>query len=226
MRKSGLIVMLSLCLTACASGQSLKPNSPGRDLVGAWDNLAQIKSAPTELLRPPAAGNPYAWVDAQSAQFFEVAAPKIAGPNDHAIYLIWRSGGAAGPISRQRLWVFRPQSGAGMVMDFYAFKNPEKVASAGPDSADFQNLTLDDLTAYGPACSLPVRKTRTGWTASIPTSCSITARSGRKMTLSAELILDGKNFSYQEQGVLETGTYAFKVPGGPAYHFIKKGPAS
>lgn len=195
-------------------------------MIGTWDNQAQIKAAPTDLLRPPAAGNPYPWVDAQSAQFFEVTAPKIAGPKDQAIYLIWRSGGASGPISRQRLWVFRLQANGQTVMDFYAFKNPEVVSSARPGTDAFQNMTLDDLTAYGPACSLPVHITVTGWTASIPATCSITARSGRKMTLSANLVLDGKNFSYQEHGILETGAYAFKVPGGPAYQFTKKGPAS
>lgn len=195
-------------------------------MVGTWDNQAQIKAAPADLLRPPAAGNPYPWVDAQSAQFFEVNAPQIAGPKDQAIYLIWRSGGANGPISRQRLWVFRPQASGETVMDFYALKTPEAFSSARPGTDAFQNVTLDDLTAYGPACSLPVLRTATGWTASIPTTCSITARSGRKMTLSANLVLDGKNFSYQEHGMLETGAFAFKVPGGPAYQFTKKGPAS
>ncbi|MCA3692637.1 CpcT/CpeT family chromophore lyase [Aquidulcibacter sp.] len=204
----------------------MQPRTPAEALIGTWNNQAQIKAAPAELLRPPAAGNPYPWVDAQSAHFFEVKAPKIAGPKDQAIYLVWRSGDATGPISRQRLWVFRPQEGGRMVMDFYAFKTPEAFANAQPGTAAFQNVTLDDLTAYGPACSLPVIKTATGWTASIPASCSITARSGRKMTLSAVLTLDGERFSYQEHGLLESGAYAFKVPGGPAYQFTKKGPAS
>ena len=204
----------------------MQPRTPAEALIGTWNNQAQIKAAPAELLRPPAAGNPYPWVDAQSAHFFEVKAPKIAGPKDQAIYLVWRSGDATGPISRQRLWVFRPQEGGRMVMDFYAFKTPEAFANAQPGTVAFQNVTLDDLTAYGPACSLPVIKTATGWTASIPASCSITARSGRKMTLSAVLTLDGERFSYQEHGLLESGAYAFKVPGGPAYQFTKKGPAS
>jgi hypothetical protein len=226
MHKGWRIATLSLFLTACASLTDRPSSTPGQALIGTWDNQAQIKAAPADLLRPPAAGNPYPWVDAQSAQFFEVSAPKIAGPKDQAIYLIWRSGGVNGPISRQRLWVFRLQANGGTVMDFYAFKNPEAYSSARSGTDAFQNVTLDDLTAYGPACSLPVRKTATGWTASIPATCSITARSGRKMTLSANLVLDGKSFSYQEQGMLETGAYAFKVPGGPAYQFTKKGPAS
>lgn len=226
MRKGWLIATLCLCLSACASVGGLQPRTPAEALIGTWNNQAQIKAAPAELLRPPAAGNPYPWVDAQSAHFFDVKAPKIAEPKDQAIYLVWRSGDATGPISRQRLWVFRPQEGGRMVMDFYAFKTPEAFANAQPGTAAFQNVTLDDLTAYGPACSLPVIKTATGWTASIPASCSITARSGRKMTLSAVLTLDGERFSYQEHGLLESGAYAFKVPGGPAYQFTKKGPAS
>ncbi|WP_085339381.1 CpcT/CpeT family chromophore lyase [Aquidulcibacter paucihalophilus] len=226
MHKGWLIATFCLCLSACATVGGLQPRTPAETLIGFWDNQAQIKAAPAELLRPPAAGNPYPWVDAQSAHFFGVKAPKIAGPKDQAIYLVWRSGGATSPISRQRLWVFRPQEGGGMVMDFYAFKTPEAFANAQPGTAAFQHITLDDLTAYGPACSLPVIKTATGWTASIPAACSITARSGRKMTLSAVLTLDGERFSYQEHGLLESGAYAFKVPGGPAYQFIKKGPAS
>lgn len=226
MRKGWLIATLCLCLSACASLGGLQPRTPAEALIGTWNNQAQINAAPAELLRPPAAGNPYPWVDAQSAHFFDVKAPKIAGPKDQAIYLVWRSGDASGPISRQRLWVFRPQEGGRMVMDFYAFKTPEAFANAQPGTVAFQNVTLDDLTAYGPACSLPVIKTATGWTASIPASCSITARSGRKMTLSAVLTLDGERFSYQEHGLLESGAYAFKVPGGPAYQFTKKGPAS
>lgn len=226
MHKGWRVATLCLCLTACASVTDRPSNTPGQALIGTWDNQAQIKAAPADLLRPPAAGNPYPWVDAQSAQFFEVNAPQIAGPKDQAIYLIWRSGGANGPISRQRLWVFRPQASGETVMDFYALKTPEAFSSARPGTDAFQNVTLDDLTAYGPACSLPVLRTATGWTASIPTTCSITARSGRKMTLSANLVLDGKNFSYQEHGMLETGAFAFKVPGGPAYQFTKKGPAS
>lgn len=226
MRKGWLIATLCLCLSACASLGGLQPRTPAEALIGTWNNQAQINAAPAELLRPPAAGNPYPWVDAQSAHFFDVKAPKIAGPKDQAIYLVWRSGDATGPISRQRLWVFRRQEGGRMMMDFYAFKTPEVFANAQPGTAAFQNVTLDDLTAYGPACSLPVIKTATGWTASIPASCSITARSGRKMTLSAVLTLDGERFSYQEHGLLESGAYAFKVPGGPAYQFTKKGPAS
>jgi hypothetical protein len=200
--------------------------SPGQALIGGWHNQAQIKAASQELLRAPVSGNPYPWIDAQSALFFEVRVPNVAGPKDQAIYLIWRSGSATGPISRQRLWVFRPQANGHTLMDFYAFKNPEAFAAEGQGSAAFQTLTLEDLTAYGPACSLPVIKTATGWTASIPSTCPITARSGRKMKLSATLTLDRDIFSYQEHGLLETGAYAFKVPGGPAYQFNKEGPAS
>lgn len=226
MHKGWFTASLALGLTACAGLPAPQVLPPGQALVGRWDNQAQIETAPADLLRAPAAGNAYPWVDAQIAQFFEVNVPKVAGPKDQAIYLIWRSGNEMGPISRQRLWVFRPQANGHTLMDFYAFKNPEAFATEGQGSAAFQTLTLEDLTAYGPACSLPVLKTATGWTASIPATCSITARSGRKMTLSANLTLDGDRFSYQEQGVLETGAYAFKVPGGPAYQFNKKGPAS
>lgn len=225
MPRAILLAALILPLAACANVGAPPPAPLGQALIGVWDNAAQIQAAPSELLRSPAAGNPYPWIDAQSAHFFEVSVPQVAGPKDQAIYLVWRSGGSTGPISRQRLWVFRLQADGQVVMDFYAFKSPDAFAQAEPNTNAFNALKPEDLTAYGPACSLPVRKTDTGWRASIPSSCSITAKSGRKMTLSATLELDGNRFSYQEAGVLETGAYAFKVPGGPAYEFTRKGPA-
>jgi hypothetical protein len=45
------------------------------------------------------------------------------------------------------------------------------------------------------------------------------ARSGRRMRLQALVALDDKTLSYQEEGVLEDGAVAFRVPGGPAYRF-------
>lgn len=225
LRRVTLPVLALAALTSCAALNPVEPATPGAALIGSWDNLAQMAAAPSDLKRQPTIGG--AWLDAQYATFHAVHTPALAGPHEQSIYLVWRKDGPDGPISRQRLWVFRPQKDGGLIMDFYAFKTPEILANLSPTASAFGALTPEDLISYGPACSLPVIRTTRGWTASIPSSCTITAtRSGRRMTLSATLTLTGNTFSYEEKGVLESGELAFKVPGGPAYVFNRKGPAS
>jgi hypothetical protein len=219
MRKALILVPL---LTGCATLEGAQRDHAVR-LTGSWDNSAQMAAAPDALKRPPVAGGAYEWIDGQHATFFPVRAPAITGRGARAIYLIWRSGGPDGPISRQRLWVFRNSAEHGLGMDFYAFKDgrPFETAKRGDDA--FKRLTLNDLTAYGPQCTLPVTATDTGWRAAIPSSCAITARSGRKMTLSAQIELSSDTLTYSEQGTLESGALAFKVPGGPSYQFVRTG---
>ena len=197
-------------LYACAA-----PMPTGGALTGAWTNAAQFAAAPDALKQPPAAGHPYDWIDVQHARFAPVSAPALG---DAVWYLEWRAGGPDGDISRQRLWAFR-ETGAGRVMDFYTFRDAEPYAGVLTDDGRFAALTPEDLIGYGEACALPVTQTPDGWRAAIPETCVIVARSGRSMTLSAEIVLAGDALSYSEAGVLEGGAYAFKVPGGPPYRF-------
>jgi CpeT/CpcT family (DUF1001) len=213
-----------LCLIAsgCATSSAVV-RDPSRTLIGTWDNRSQMAAAPESLKRPPVAGGAYEWIDGQHATFFAANVPALTSDGAKAIYLVWRSGGPTGPISRQRLWVFRTAANGQKSMDFYAFKNgsPFEAVTNGKDA--FKAITLDDLTAYGPLCTLPVIASPTGWSAAIPSTCAITARSGRKMVLSAQIVVDGDSFTYNELGTLESGALAFKVPGGPAYQFVRAG---
>jgi hypothetical protein len=221
MRKTFLALLAMSALCACAT---TTPNAraPYSLLLGTWDNSAQFASAPETLKRAPVAGGAYDWLDTQYARFYAVDTPLIAGKDAKAVYLVWRSSGPTGPISRQRLWVFRTLPSGHNVMDFYAFKNPLNFENAtGPNDA-FKALKLDDLTAYGPQCALPVLPTPTGWQAAIPNTCSITARSGRAMVLSATIVASANKLTYTEQGTLSSGALAFKVPGGPAYEFLRR----
>jgi CpeT/CpcT family (DUF1001) len=216
-----VVFPLIAILAGCAS-TPLSQRDPARLLIGTWDNSAQMATAPQTLKRPPVAGGAYEWLDAQYATFFPVDVPALSADGAKVIYLVWRNNGPAGTISRQRLWVFRPTGNGQTIMDFYAFKAPERLAGANGNSDLFNALTLDDLTAYGPQCSLPIVSRSDGWRASIPQTCGITARSGRRMTLSAEINVTGKMLSYQEAGTLEGGALAFKVPGAMAYQFVRK----
>jgi hypothetical protein len=210
-----------VALAACATSPNIR--APHTMLIGTWDNNAQMASAPETLKRAPVAGGAYDWLDGQYATFFAVDAPLVAGKDAKAIYLVWRNGGPTGTISRQRLWVFRTLPSGQTVMDFYAFKNPQAFEIATGQNEAFKALKMDDLTAYGPECALPVVSGTTGWTAEIPNTCAITARSGRKMVLSARIEVGANAFSYTERGTLESGALAFKVPGGPAYQFVLVG---
>ena len=205
------IASLAVGLTACATPQ---PIGPGLD--GDWSNAAQFEAASEDLKRPPAPGHPYDWIDEQYARFIPVSAPALG---EMAVYLEWRAGGAQGEISRQRLWVFRSGEDNQVLMDFYTFRNAEPYAGLTADDGTFAALTAEDLIGYGEACALPVTDTETGWRAAIPDTCVIVARSGRTMTLSAEIAVSDALFTYSEAGVLEGGDIAFKVPGGPPYRF-------
>ena len=212
---------MALVLASCATtaGQNRDPSAL---LVGRWDNAAQVAAAPEALKRPPVAGGAYEWIDWQDAAFTPVDVPALTGDGATALFLIWRTNGPNGSISRQRLWVFRNAASGQPIMDFYAFKSPQNYENPISSKDAFRAITLDDLTVYGPLCSLPVIASSTGWRASIPSTCAITARSGRKMVLSAQIVLDGNSLSYSEQGLLESGALAFKVPGGPPYQFVRK----
>ena len=213
------------CLTALIGCATLKvpDRAPETYLTGTWDNSAQMAAAPAALKRPPIAGGTYDWIDAQHACFFPVDVPALTADGSTAIYLVWRSGGVEGPVSRQRLWVFRTSVAGARIMDFYAFKNPLPFEPIMSDTGVFKAITYDDLISYGPQCSLPISPQAQGWRASIPSTCAITARSGRKMMLSAEIVVDGDNLTYSEQGTLESGALAFKVPSGVPYRFVRTG---
>ncbi len=214
-------LLLALLLPGCQTFGAFP--DPATALVGTWDNEAQFAAADPALHRPPAAGTPYAWLDRQHALFRIVQAPALAGAGGTAVHLVWRSGGPDGPVSRQRLWVFRPDPRTGRtVMHFHALRDPVPFATAAPDGFAFRTLTLRDVTSYPEPCALPVRRTRTGFAARIPEGCTITAQSGRTMTLSAEIRLAGNSLDYAEAGTLPDGQFAFRVPNPGPYRFTRR----
>lgn len=190
-------------------------------LAGIWDNAVQHQSAPAAWRRPPANdGQP--WLDRQHARFRLVHAPGLTPAGGQAVWLEWRAGGPDGPVSRQRLWVFRPVPGGGHVMDFFTLNAPEALNVPEMEArAVLARLGPADVRAYGGDCALPVRRTRDGWEASIPAGCVISARSGRSMRLSARIGVSGRTLTYEEAGTLPDGATAFRVPGAGAYRFEK-----
>lgn len=183
-------------------------------LAGRYDNAAQYAAAPADLKRTPVADDSDDWLDRQTATFTSVTAPAI-GP--HVIYVEWR--GVDGAISRQRIWAFRRDEAGAVRLDFYALAQPERYVGAAPEA--FAALTAADLIGYGPACGLRVSRTGAGaWDARIdPESCRIVARSSRTMGIDARITVMPTGVLYQEAGILEDGSYAFRVPGGAPYDF-------
>ncbi|MFN3369925.1 MAG: CpcT/CpeT family chromophore lyase [Sphingomonadaceae bacterium] len=191
-------------------------------MAGDWDNQRQHAVADPALHRPPAAGTPYPWLDQQHARFRLVQTPGLAGPDERAIHLVWRSGGPDGPISRQRLWIFRPATNGSFTMRFLMPRQAGGLAEAAPDSAAFRALGPADVVSYPASCDLPVTPTRRGFVASIPAVCEIMAGSGRTMRLEARIELDGDKLTYAEAGRLPDGSFAFRVPGGGSYCFERQ----
>lgn len=204
-----------------AGANDSQPPALVREAAGVFDTRAQYEAAPANLKREPAAGHPYDWLDRQHATFRWVDAPLLG---EHVLLLEWRRGGADGPISRQRLWVFAQRDGA-WSMDFFTLPD----TGSAPRSRladDFRALRLEQLTGYGSACTLPAVIDGSAVTFSIPASCSIVSRSGRRMALSATVRFEADRIRYREQGVLEGGSIAFLVPGQPGlfYEFDRVSP--
>jgi hypothetical protein len=196
----------------------VRAQAPFDWLDGRYSNEAQYAAASAQLKRPPAAGHPYDWIDLQDAVFARIEAPAIDG---RAYYLEWRSNGPDGPISRQRIWTFTRQADAAWRMDFYTFRMPQRFAGKARMSDAFLTLTPADLIGYPAGCSLAFQQTGPAvWRGEIdPHTCLITAQSGRRMRISAAITIEPGWITYAEAGQLESGAYAFKVPGGPAYLF-------
>jgi hypothetical protein len=216
--------LLALMLASCAPGHA-KPEMevlarpPWVLLPGIYSNAEQRDLVPETLSRVPVAGNTDPWLDTQVARFYMINAPRLGG---EAIYLEWSAGEDAGPISRQRIWVFRPGPDGNTVMDFYTLKSPELFAGKGEEPGAFETIGPSDLIGYGDSCALtqetPQAET---YVFRIPTTCVITSRSGRRMSLEAQVVITPDGVDYREAGRLEGGGTAFQVPGVGSYEFRK-----
>ena len=224
MTRRGALLHGAVCalaiLTGCVGPQTRNelPEPVARS-VGRYDTVRQFETAPTSLRREPAAGHPYDWLDRQHAEFRWITAPALG---EHVMFLEWRRGGPDGPISRQRVWVFNRRD-AGWVMDFYTLPDGGGTSRSRLDD-DFRGLSSEQLVGYGDTCSLLSTRTGAALVFSIPPTCSIVARSGRRMQLSAVVRFEPDRILYREQGVLDGGAIAFLVPGVPglSYEFVRE----
>jgi hypothetical protein len=207
-------------LGACATPTAQNPTRGPLALVGTWNTARQYEAAAPAIKRPATAGDSTPWLDRQHARFVQISAPGLAKDGDIALFFAWRTGSPTGPISRERIWVFeRDASGKIARMNFHTLKAPApNIAFTDPRRA-FAAFTRDDVISYPDLCKLPFEATASGWRAAIPVDCAITARSGRRMTLSAQIIFDGESLSYEEAGILDSGAFAFKVPSAEPYRF-------
>jgi hypothetical protein len=188
-------------------------------LAGTWDNAAQYAAAPQALKVPPSVEGE--WLDLQHAAFFAVEAPAI-GPR--VLYLEWRSGGPDGPISRQRIWSFRDDADGTPRMDFFAFVDGAPWAGRGAEPGAFATLGRDALRGYDDRCALRFALSGArGFEGRIGADeCTLTAASGRRMGIDAEVVLDADGtLSYREAGRLADGRYAFRVPPTRPYRFVR-----
>ena len=187
-------------------------------IEGVYSNEAQIGALPDGISVEPAIGGD--WIDFQYAVFSQVDMAVIEG---EALYLQWHSGGASGPISRQRIWTFADGTEPGTVeMRFFTIDEDklEVVRDSHLEPGRVVDLSESDLIAYPLGCEVIWRATDTGFAGAIEGDCSIVAqRSGRSMKIEAEITISGDALTYREAGVLDDGSYAFLVPGADAYVF-------
>jgi len=183
-------------------------------IAGVYDNAAQVAAAPDAVTIAPTVGG--IWLDRQVARFVRVDAPLVGRD---VLYLEWRSGGPDGPISRQRIWALR-DTPDGVRMDYFTIAAPERFVGQADAPGAFAALTPAELTGYGDACAVRFAPDGGDWTGRVsPADCTITARSGRRMTLDVTIRAGGDALSYVEKGVLETGAVAFAVPSWQPYDF-------
>lgn len=210
---AGALVLAS-CATLTAPVQTADNDAESviSRLVGHFSNQNQYEAASDAHKIAPEIGSDAPWIDLQYAVFKRVTVPAVPG---EVIALEWRGGAKTGPISRQRLWAFRA-SDTGLVMDFYTLTSEIDFSSAEA----FVGLQLEDLISYGDACALPVRAVDGKFEMAIPETCQIVSRSGRDMTLSAQISI-GESLTYQEAGRFPNGDLVFQVPGIGPYQFAR-----
>lgn len=223
MRASSMLPWLAVALAGCASLAPAPAEDPAARVVaalaGPWDNRAQFDAAPAALKVPPSVDG--RWLDLQHAAFFAVEAPAI-GP--HVLYLEWRNGGPSGAISRQRIWSFRNDADGGLRMDFFAFIDGAPWAGRGAERGAFATLERAALRGYDASCALRFTMSDHGGFAGRigADECTLTAASGRRMGIDAEVVLDRDGrLGYRESGRLADGGYAFRVPPDQPYRFVR-----
>ena len=182
-------------------------------LTGDFANQTQIETLEDGVLTSATPGQP--WVDPLFARF---RAADVTGLDGAAIYLQWHNETVAGPVSRQRIWLFR-ETPSGLTMEFFMLK-PEAAERLAQAQPDVLNLSDDDLIGYPDECDLPFQKQGLTYMGAIPETCKIVAQqSARTMFIGAWIEISADGLSYRESGLTPDGVEVFKVPGVGAYQF-------
>lgn len=214
-RLLGALVGAGLALAACASTPADTGTAPAdmaRALAGSWDTRVQAAAAGPARV---------------AARFTPVVAPGVTGGGAQALYVEWRAGGAEGAIVRQQVWTVRPSGPEGGAR-LELFGLDAAAVTPGADAAAplWARLGPADLRpiaprADGPDCALAVTARGQGMfdAASDPTSCRAVDAAGRGYGVAIRVTLMPTGLLYQEAGVYDDDTFAFKSPPDAPYDF-------
>lgn len=187
-------------------------------LEGRFDNAAQAALSGETF--PDIDGKNRPAQDAQFAVFTPIALPAAGAI---AFYTEWRAEGAAGPVSRQRIWSFYRDAEGRLRQRFYTIRAPERFAGGTTDAAKLSELRMDDLIPFPSACDLVWTKMLNEFLAEIPQGqCFVTTQATRqRMFINARIALSDRQMFYDESGMSEDGRVTFNVPVVGSYHFRK-----
>lgn len=183
-------------------------------LTGRFSNAQQYENAPEDW-REAQPGTAEEWLDLQFATHARVDAPALG---EHVIYVEWRSGAEDGPISRQRLWVFREGEGRWSAgFDVFGFRDPEAFAGRADEEGAFASLTEEDLAGHPAECLVEARSpAHAGYYFTVESdNCIVTTESGDEIRLRASLRGHRDFFTYREWGSTLEHQLVFSIPGVP-----------
>lgn len=190
-------------------------------VVGEFDNRQQVargENAPLEstldTTRAP---------DLLFPVFARVEATELGR---HVIYLQWPTGSPEGRLQRQRIWTFEiDEQRNAVMMSFFTLREPDRWRDAHlkPKTA-LRDITREDVIPYPPACRLPFRRHDDVFIGEIPRGeCRIISQQTRTdMTINAKIVIARDQVWYEESGVRQDGSIAFKVPAAGSYQFRRR----
>lgn len=162
--------------------------------------------------------------DLYYATHARVEAPELG---EHVIYVEWRSGAADGPVSRQRLWVFRDgEERWSTGFDVFKFRDSEAFAGRADEDGAFASLTAEDLIGYPEECLVETQSpAHAGYYFTIESNdCIVTAETGDEIRLRASLRGHRHFFTYREWASTLEGQSVFEFPDAPYPYSFRRLP--
>lgn len=186
-------------------------------VAGEFSNERQVREGTNALADAPT-------IDAAAPDLLFPVFKRIDVPaiGNHVVYLQWPMGAPDGKLQRQRIWVFEENPPRNAVtMKFFTLKEPDKWLNAHLDPAKVRNMTVADVIPYPPPCDLPFRRHGDVFIGEIPKGeCKIVSQQSKTtMFINARIVVGKDSVWYDEPGVREDGSVAFKVPRLGAYEF-------